>query len=320
MLLKRFLEDKFNKLQPAADKIEDILVAAKYGPGDIFYVDATNGSNSYIGTDPKHPFATLNYAVSKCEANKGDVILMMPWHAETIEDTGTASGATTDECVFDKAGIKVLGLGWGLLKPTFTLEGATDAALVIVAGATNVMLKNFIIKSNLANVAAGITLSATSDGAVLEDLVLRDGNDDEKELVLGVSVAADCDDIKIRRCIFSTVPSGGCANAILLAGGSDRCEIVGNIAQGTYSAGIMLASAAASTEMIITGNVFTNQGALALGLNASCTGILARNFLAGTTSIAAALTGCDAMWPSENYVTGEDNKSGLLDPGADADA
>jgi len=319
MNLQRFLTDKFNKLQPAADKIEDIIVAARMGPGDIFFVDNTNGNNSYIGNDPKHPFKTLNYAVSKCEDDKGDVIIMQPWHEETIQDTGTESGTTTDECVFDKSGIKVIGLGWGLLRPTFTLQGATDAALVVLAGATNVMLKNFIVKSNLANVDAGITLSATSDGAVLEDLVLRDGNDDAKELVLGVSVAADCDDIKIRRCIFSTVPSGGCANAILLAGGSDRCEIVDNIAQGTYSAGTMLASAAASTEMIIARNIFTNQGALALGLNASCTGILARNFLAGTTSIAAALTGEDAMWPFENYITGVAAASGLLDPTADGD-
>jgi len=319
MLLKRFLIDNFDKLQPAADKIENILVAAKMGPGDIFFVDNTNGSNSYRGTDPKHAFSTLNYAVSKCEANKGDVIIMQPWHAETIQDTGTASGATTDECVFDKAGIKVIGLGWGLLKPTFTLEGAVDAALVVLAGATNVMLKNFIVKANLANIAAGITLSATSGGTVLEDLVLRDGNAADKELVLGVSVAADCDDIAIRRCVFITVPSGGCANAILLAGGSDRCEIVDNIAQGTYSAGTVLASAAESNEMIIARNIFTNQGALALGLNASCTGILAKNFLAGNTSIAAALTGIDAMWPFENYVTGEDNKSGLIDPGADGD-
>ena len=319
MLLKRFLEDKFKRIQEVSDKIDDAIIPYLLGPGSLFFVDNTNGSNSRTGKDWDKAFSTLNYAVSKCTANKNDVIIMAPWHAETIEDTGTASGTTTDECAIDKAGVRIIGLGQGLLRPTFTLEGATDAAITVLAGATNVLIRNIIVKSNLADVAAGITLSATSDGAVIEDCILRDGAA-AKELVIGISVAADCDDITIRRCVITTVPAGGCASAISLAGGSDRCLIEDNVCQGTYSAAALDADAAASTEMIVRRNVFTNQGALAGGFHADCTGINAYNLYAGTTSIAAALNDSSKMWNFENYVTGEDGKSGALDPAADADA
>ncbi|GAF75373.1 unnamed protein product, partial [marine sediment metagenome] len=72
--------------------------------GEAFHVDNTNGSNSNSGKDWAHPLSTLNYAISLCADNAGDVIYLAPWHAETIEDDGTASGTTTDEVIIDKCG------------------------------------------------------------------------------------------------------------------------------------------------------------------------------------------------------------------------
>lgn len=287
--------------------------------GTIFYVDNTNGSNSNTGLDWDCAFSTLNYAISKCSDAAGDVIYLAPYHTETIEDTGTASGATTDEVVIDKTHISIIGLGRGELRPKFTLEGATDAAFVVTAATTDVLIDNIIIESNLADVGDGITFTATSDGGTVQNCTFRDGAADE-ELVTAIAIAANCDDMAIINCNFSTFAGGGCAAAIELAGGSDRIKIIGNVAQGTYSAAPLDADAAASTEMVVMHNVFTNQGALAGGFHANCTGINAYNCYAGTTSIAAALNDSAKMWNFENYVTGEDAKSGLLDPGADADA
>lgn len=291
--------------------------------GNVYFVDnentlALNANNGEAGNTYARPFSTLNYAISRCTADQGDVIIVGEKHTETIADTGTASGTTTDELVVDKAGISIVGIGRGRNRPTFSLATATDAAMVVLAGATNVLIKNLRFVSALANVANAITLSATSDGAIIEDCEFRDGGTDILELVDAIAIAANCDDVVIRNNIFSTVPAGGCASAIVLAGGSDRIVIEGNIAQGTYSAAALSAATAASTEMIIRNNIFTNQGAATLILHTNCTGIYARNLVAGTTSIAAAVTGNEEMWPFENYVTGEDNKSGLLDPGADS--
>jgi len=289
---------------------------------NVFFVDSSNSLaldsvNDRTGSRWDAPFATLNYAVSRCTASKGDVILIGPGHTETIEDTGSASGTTTDELVFDKIGISVIGIGNGTLKPTFSLETAVDAALVILAA--NTYIENIKVVSGLANVTAGITIGASADGTHIHNCEIRDGNAAALELVIGISVAANADDIKITNNVFSTVPSGGCASAITLAGGCDRMQVVGNVAYGTYSAGVMAAAVAASAEAVITDNIFVNEGALALGLHASGTGILARNYLGGTTSIAAALTGETLMWCFENYVTGAAAASAIIDPAVDAD-
>lgn len=288
--------------------------------GTEFHVDNTNGSNSNSGLDWNHAFSTLNYAMSKCTDSAGDVIYLAPWHAETIDDAGTESGTTTDECVFDKTHVSIIGLGVGEMRPKFTLGSAdTTAAIVVTAATTNGFLSNIIVESNLADVADGITFTATSDGWTIQNCTFRDGAADE-ELITAIAIAADCDDMAIINCNFSTFAAGGCAAAIELAGGSDRIKIIGNVAQGTYSAAPLDADAAASTEMVVMHNVFANQGALAGGFHGDCTGVHAYNCYAGTTSIAAALNDSAKMWNFENYVTGEDGGSGLLDPAADSDA
>ena len=296
-----------------------LIVQPNVVAGTEFFVDNTNGSNSNGGRSWDQAFSTLNYAISQCTDASGDVIYLAPWHAETLNDAGTVSGTTTDECVIDKTHISIIGLGEGKNRPTFTLgTDDTTAAIVVTAGTTHVYIYNIIVISGLANVADGITFTSTSDGCTIEKCEFRDGGA-ALELVTAIAIAADCDDMAILDCNIFTTSGGGCAAGIELAGGSDRIKIIGNTIQGTYSAAAIDADAAASTEMVIMNNIICNQGALALGLDGGCTGINAYNGIAGTTSIAAAMTDESAMWNFENYVTGEDGGSGLLDPTADGD-
>lgn len=304
MLLKRYLEDNFKRVQDIVDKVDEALVPVLLGKGTIFYVDNTNGSNSRTGKSWDTAFSTLNYAISQCTDDAGDVILLAPWHTETIADTGTASGTTTDELVADKSGISIIGLGHGTLVPTFSLATATDAAMVVLAGATNVRIKNLKFVSALADVAAAITLSATSDGAVIEDCIFTDGGTDVLELVIGISVAADCDNITIRNCRFRTVAGGACGAAIRLAGGSDNSLIEDNYAYGTYATSAFDADVAASLNLELKGNTFLNEGAAAVELHADTTGALIHNNIGGTTSVAAALTGETKMFCAGNLVAG----------------
>jgi len=293
---------------------------------NVFFVDsghaqALDAADGEHGNRWSQPFATLNYAVSRCTASQGDIILLAPGHAETIDDLGTASGTTTDEAVIDKIGVTIIGIGNGTLKPTFTV-GSTAGADVsgsINITAANVRIKNIRVISGLANLTAGITVGTAANGTIIEDCEIRDGNSAILEMVIGISVAANADDIVIRNCNFSTVPSGGCANAIVFAGGCDRAIIEGNTAYGTYSAGVMLASTAASLECIIKDNIFVNEGAVALALHASSTGILSGNFFGGTTSMAEALSGETLMWCFENYISGAAAASGVINPAVDSE-
>ena len=289
---------------------------------NVFYVDNTNGSNSNNGRDWQRAFSTLNYAISKGTDDIGDVIYLAPYHAETIDAAvGSASGVATDELVIDKCGITIIGLGYGQLRPTFTLGSTAgadvSAAIAVTAATTNIVIDNIIVTSGLADLAAGITLTATSDGATIRNCEFKDGGTD-LELVIGITIAAACDDVEISNCYFY----GGHddASGVELAGASDRLKFIGNVMQGTFSNCAFDGDAAASADMIITNNIIANTGNLGCGLNGGCTGIFSYNLIAGGSgTVATSLTDAAAMWRGENYVTDAVGASGIVYPNADGD-
>ncbi len=74
--------------------------------GTTFFVDsghasAADSSATNWGKRKDQPFATVDYAIGKCAANNGDIIFVMPGHAENI------SAATS--WVQDVAGVRVQG-------------------------------------------------------------------------------------------------------------------------------------------------------------------------------------------------------------------
>ena len=81
--------------------------------GKYFFVDSVTGISSNDGLSPTTALATVDQAVNKCTASKGDVIVVLPGHVETL---ATASVGI----VLDVAGVTVVGLGSGNARPTFT--------------------------------------------------------------------------------------------------------------------------------------------------------------------------------------------------------
>ena len=78
--------------------------AAQAAGGDIFYVDGNSGNKANTavsgqGASWDMPFANINYAISRCSNNAGNIILVAADHTETIADTNASnvSGTTTDE-------------------------------------------------------------------------------------------------------------------------------------------------------------------------------------------------------------------------------
>ena len=116
-------------------------------PNRVFWVDSNNnGSNNNPGTFDK-PFATIAYAASTaCSANRGDIVMVKPLHAETI------TAATT---VMSLAGVSVIGLGVGNQRPTLTFTTATTAAFAITAN--DCYVENIRFVGNFANIVAAIT-------------------------------------------------------------------------------------------------------------------------------------------------------------------
>ena len=105
--------------------------------GNIFWVDSGAGSDAAgYGGNPDKPFATLDYAIGLCTANNGDVIYVMPGHAETV------SGAAGID--FDVAGVTAIGLGEGPDRPTITMSAVASTIHFDAAGTH---FENFLVKT-----------------------------------------------------------------------------------------------------------------------------------------------------------------------------
>jgi hypothetical protein len=151
---------------PAGIAIRGVPILQTH-PGKVFYVDNStpgngdnfvNGSNGNKGTF-KDPFATIAYAISQARASKGDIIIVKPGHAETI----TAAGGL----VLSKAGVAIIGLGMGSMRPTISLGTATSASITVTAN--NVTVSNILFLSTLLNVA---TVFNIANAQVANDLTI----------------------------------------------------------------------------------------------------------------------------------------------------
>lgn len=146
----------------------DTIVDISKVPGNIFYVDSTQttlgGDTTGHGFSPDAPFLTLAYAITQCTANKGDTIYVMPGHTENV--------ASASAITFSVAGIRVIGLGYGSLRPTFNFITSTAATIVI--SANNVQIENILLVNGIDALARMLTISGAD--CKLQSVEVRDNN------------------------------------------------------------------------------------------------------------------------------------------------
>lgn len=202
----------------AANEIEALL---GFASGTTYYVDSTNSaaadSSHRAGTSKDEPFATLDYAIGRTTASKGDTIVLMPGHAET-----------TTAIALDVAGIRIIGLGYGRNRPTLT--ATTAATDLINVTAANCQIHNVRLvgaasgNTALLDIAAAdfvatrvnfepaatplraVTAAAGSARAVFEDCVWQtSANGPDSAIDIETS---DSDNWIVRRCLFNASPNG----------------------------------------------------------------------------------------------------------------
>jgi len=160
-------------------------------PNEVYWVNNTTvlpkhgiaGSDGNPGTYQK-PFKTLNGAISNAKllANSGVIIVIAPGHSETITSSTTLA--------LNKAGIAIIGLGDGDLRPTFLFSATTSQ--VVITGA-NCSWKNCILKATTGSVVAGVSIQA--DGVEL-DLETQDGSSSHFFLIPYLTTSA-CSNLKM---------------------------------------------------------------------------------------------------------------------------
>ena len=282
-------------------------------PGDIWFVDSGHASASDAagyGQNPDAPFATLDYAIGQCTASNGDVIYVMPGHAENL------TAADSIDC--DVAGIKIIGLGWGALKPTFSTTAAAGSFKV---DAANILVRNLRLVANFATgTTAGMTLTANATDLIVEQCDWRDTSA-ANEFLLHVTIPTGVGPATFRRCTFVTA-AGSMTNSFLFAGTSTSFTIEDCYFFVDSADSVIDHAAGASTNLRIHNNTIINIDTGAAGYcieqKSDGTGVASRNLLAYNKVDAEVGVGA-ATWWFENYATNTvGTSSGVLDPAAGA--
>lgn len=233
-------------------------------PGEVFWVNnsgvlakgGTGATNGKKGTY-REPFLTIDYAISRCTAGRGDVIYAMPGHSETC-----GSAAAVD---FDVAGVTLIGLGYGGNQAQIRL---TAAAAHIEIAAANVTWINMRITAAFSDVAQAIDIVAAGDdftsfGCTYDE----EATNENFIIVFGVTDGANGGTFINNAYFGGDVLNDNFWNG---AGTHTRTSFLGNTFQHTaVQTGVeaFIVSATAMTQCRIEGNTFINQEPVAA---ASC--------------------------------------------------
>jgi len=180
--------------------------------GSVFFVDSTTGLSGNSGLDIKHPLSTIDLAVGKCTADKGDVIYVMPGHTETV----TTDGGLT----IDVDGVTITGLGEGDARPLISITTLAAAAVIISGDGCVVENMRFSIGID----AATDPIQITGSGNIFRfNEVIEAASCEAIDLI---SVGADANrnklhDLKIR----GRNTADGDAHCAIHLNGCDDCEI-----------------------------------------------------------------------------------------------
>lgn len=291
--------------------------------GKVFWVNGSTaiapqgvgGSDSNKGTY-RRPFATVDYAIGQCTADRGDTIYVMPGHTETVTATSIA---------LDVDGINIICLGRGENVPTFTY-GAAAATITVTGDDCSWVGGKFL--ANFDNVAAAFTLGAAVN-FTLQDAFFEDSSASLHFLsavVTGTTDnAADGLTVKGNKWVALALAPNAFVSVLgdiarLDVSDNDVNMLATNDAGHfiTFAAKDATASFIRSNTLIVTGATNAAVGIFLTGSGTGMTGVVSGNLVSSldttTELIATAGTGLDYF---NNYYTGVADKSGKLWPAVD---
>ena len=219
-----------------------------------------SGAAAYTNMDPliegRGLYTTLNAALGQARSGAGDVVFVLPGHAENV--------STADHMVALVAGTRVVGGGHGNARPRFTWSAATATWLFDVA---NVTIENCVLEmsgfasGSALSVAAPITVSAA--GCAIRGCRIRVSDDANELATIAITTTAAGDDFTIEDCLIHGDPAGEVTTMVQLVG-ADRftmrcCVLVG--ATSSTTVGVMRLLTTASLQITVENCTFINQKA-----------------------------------------------------------
>lgn len=222
-------------------------------PGKVFWVNnssvlAENGRSGSNGNDGSYesPFSTIDYAVGKCKAGRGDIIMVMPGHVETI--------TAADSVLCDVSNVAIIGLGNGSLMPRIDFN---NTAATVGVSATDVTLKNLHFRALISAVVVGVNVKADTNWCNIEHCLFTAetaGTDEFNHSIRFVDGNARC---RVANCVIDMGIAGAVAGVHLDAD-TAYMVIEDNIIRGDYSTACIAGDTTLSTNILIQGNLLEN--------------------------------------------------------------
>lgn len=296
-------------------------------PGQAFFLNnsgvlgprSISASDSNAGTYQK-PFATLAGALAQCTPSRGDIIYVNPGHAETISSATALS--------LSIAGVAIIGLGVGNLRPTFTLDTANTSTINVTANQITII--NCLFKANFLAIASLFTLTNAKD-FTLNNCEFRDNSAvlNFARIVTTSATSNAADGLLIQECQMYGLGATSNSCLVKMQGTNDRLGIRGcYVAHAAVTdAGLMpISTGKVITNAQILDNILNFVGSTAATTGTCITtdgttnsGIMGRNFIQSLDATTEILvTASSGLIFSQNYSSAVADKSGYLVPGADS--
>lgn len=235
--------------------------------GNIFFVDSGSSSgadSTGYGLNPDAPFLTLAYAIAACTTANGDMIFLMPGHAEAPVATITVN----------KAGLTIVGIGNGQNRPMITAAHTIASDDVLDITSDDVTIKNIYIAAGTNSAGNSFQLNVNADDFTIEDSVIEMG---AKNLV-GCTLVGGKSRTKFKNVTFrGTAANPDCAIDLEGSGKHNNLVVENCFFNFDGSAGLDEAGIRSSkleTGILIKDCVFIGMDATALDFNSSATGLV----------------------------------------------
>lgn len=255
--------------------------------GKTFYVQPTTYANAQMVNEIFVPdsqgvartFSTITTALAACTASAGDVIYVAPGYTETI--TGAAGTAIS------KAGVTIIGLGMGTLRPTITFTTAVAASFDVTAA--NVSISNMVFTCGIDAQTAMINVTGADVSFINCEFNTNSGT---VGAILGILTAATATRLIVDDCRFL----GPAINAGTTTTAQIKHEVgvdyqiknsyfTGKMTQAILNATTVLRGAIQSNRFVIA------TGTVAITMAAASTPFITNNRInvpSGTTPVTAA--------------------------------
>jgi len=283
--------------------IRGMPVLNSYG-GNIFWVDSGSGSNNNDGTHVR-PYATLDFAVGKCSANNGDVILVKAGHTETV----TAAGGLD----LDVAGITIVGLGNGSDRPTVNFTTAVGADMDV--GADNITISNFLFTGGIDALTGPIDVNAAD--FTMMDCETKDVTGQATDFIVA---DANASRLMIDGWTHRGAAAAGGASALQIVGG-DGAMVRNFFIDGNFDTAAIENVTTAATNLTINGGANgsyirnRNSADVCFTAVATTTGNVGPNIYARVADNAANITeafvGADMQFFQPIAIANADGEVGL---------